>query len=484
MKQIEELRVFVSERLNAATSEILDAFAKTVANYEEQASRLKEENERHRSLLDIILKPKSAPTKACQAIKSLTAATAGAAPSTLDSGFKSKTREATFVTFSTGLQTVFTACDEFLKFAAGGGCRFCLKEVQATEAHLMKRHYLSAVHFIQDLTAKFVIPCMCKDKIQNRSHWHCSCCKKIIYRRCNFEAHLSKQHGFTILQQSQDAETHWPLVSVVEEGAPPIPEPWSQQDLGSLKQQEQQVSRLLRVKEEAKQEIHPQKQHAQPELIQNGNNEPGEQSRETNRTQDSALNIVLVGNYVQDVSEISSMEVGEGHLLPNSSTQAVNTQADTKATEISASAWEKQHSTGNGAAVETGSCSKTEESKKAPNSCSSQRRNTGVKRSLPPLNLEARQTPAGSYHCKACRKSFHYMYTLRTHVLTHAQNKICICGICGKRLGYRESLVQHVQRHNRRNRCGTCGKEFSSDSRLKRHKKFHLPKGLNAMSSA
>jgi len=54
-----------------------------------------------------------------------------------------------------GLQTVFTACDEFIKFAAGGGCRFCLKEVQATEAHLMKRHYLSAVHFIQDLTGKF-----------------------------------------------------------------------------------------------------------------------------------------------------------------------------------------------------------------------------------------------------------------------------------------------------------------------------------------
>ncbi|KAM4539943.1 uncharacterized protein PAE49_020691 [Odontesthes bonariensis] len=479
MKQIEELRVFVSERLNAATSEILDAFAKTVANYEEEASRLKEENERHRSLLDIILKPKSAPTKAFEATKSLTAAIAGAAPSTLDPRPKSKARETT-VTFTTGLQTVFTAPDEFLKFATGGGCRFCLKEVQATEAHLMKRHYLSAVHFIHDFTAKFVIPCMCKDKIQNRSHWHCSCCKKIIYRRCNFEAHLSKQHGLAILQPSQDAETHRPLVSVVEEGEPPIPEPWCQ-DLGSLEQQEA-ASWQLQVKEEANQERHPQKQHAQRLLIQNGNNEMGEQSLEPNRTQDSALNIVLIGNCVQEVSESSSMQIGKGDLLPNSSIQTMDTQPETKATEISDSAGENQHSTGNGAVAETGSCSKIEESKKAPNYRSGPTRNQGVKRSLP--GQTDRRTPAGSYHCKACRKSFHYMYTLRTHVLTHAQNKICICGICGQRLGYRESLVKHVQRHTRRNRCGTCGKEFSSDSRLKRHKKFHLPKGLNAMSSA
>ena len=56
--QVEELKAFVSERLNAAASEILAAFAKTITDYEQQNSRLREENKRHGSLLDIILNTK------------------------------------------------------------------------------------------------------------------------------------------------------------------------------------------------------------------------------------------------------------------------------------------------------------------------------------------------------------------------------------------------------------------------------------------
>lgn len=44
------------------------------------------------------------------------------------------------------------------------------------------------------ISEKFVVPCMCKDRIQRRSHWHCPYCRKIIYRKCNFERHISKQH--------------------------------------------------------------------------------------------------------------------------------------------------------------------------------------------------------------------------------------------------------------------------------------------------
>lgn len=63
MSQFEELKAFVSERLNAAASEIVGAFAKTITDFEEQNSRLKEENNRNRSLLDIILNTKSTDTK-------------------------------------------------------------------------------------------------------------------------------------------------------------------------------------------------------------------------------------------------------------------------------------------------------------------------------------------------------------------------------------------------------------------------------------
>lgn len=58
MGQIEDLKIFVTERLHTAASEILGAIEKTITDYEEQTTRLKEENDRHRSLLDMILKAK------------------------------------------------------------------------------------------------------------------------------------------------------------------------------------------------------------------------------------------------------------------------------------------------------------------------------------------------------------------------------------------------------------------------------------------
>lgn len=59
MGQIDE----VSERLNAFTSEIVGVIEKTLSDYEAQASRLKEENDRHRCLLDIIVKAKLPETE-------------------------------------------------------------------------------------------------------------------------------------------------------------------------------------------------------------------------------------------------------------------------------------------------------------------------------------------------------------------------------------------------------------------------------------
>lgn len=133
-----------------------------------------------------------------------------------------------FICFS-DLQFLFTSYTSFLKYATSAGngsCLYCLKYVEATETHLMKRHYLKAVHFILDGTGmfikehlnnqelwclfwsvtwvinlifseSFVVPCVCKARIQvnGRSHWHCPLCRKIIFRTTNFEQHLSKQHG-------------------------------------------------------------------------------------------------------------------------------------------------------------------------------------------------------------------------------------------------------------------------------------------------
>ncbi|XP_061597882.1 zinc finger protein 433-like [Cololabis saira] len=481
MSQMEELKAFVSERLNAAATEILGAFAQTITDYEQQQSRLAEENRRHRSLLDVILHTKLPSTAGDTTTKSPVSAASAVESLPIDSKFKSKTGEAAITSF-TGLQNVFVAREDFLKYTAKGNCPFCLKGVPASEKHLMQRHYFYAVHFIQDGTRKFAIPCLCKDKIAKRSHWHCPCCKKILYRKCNFETHLSKQHAYVVLQKKQDSETHQPIVSVLEEELQLFPEPWCQQ-ISRLDGQEQQTSLLIRVKEEAKQVRGQEGQQAQQAPIRNNNNQLGEQSLEPNNAQDSAYNMFCAGTCIQKQSEISIMENREGrpHLI--SSTPNTGIKSDL--------ARETEHTTGNGALAEKGSCSKSKTTQIIGLNLNqpSPKIKKCVKRSLPPVSLNIKKAthtsagPAGSYCCKACGKSFHYMYTLRTHVHTHARDKICICGICGKHLGFRVRLVQHLQNHTKRNKCVICGKEFSSDSRLRRHEKFHRPRGGSAVLS-
>lgn len=67
---------------------------------------------------------------------------------------REKENESVFAYFP-DLQYVFTSRTDFLKFAtraADGNCPYCIKSIQATEIHLMKRHYQNSVHFIEDGT--------------------------------------------------------------------------------------------------------------------------------------------------------------------------------------------------------------------------------------------------------------------------------------------------------------------------------------------
>lgn len=217
----------------------------------------------------------------------------------------------------------------------------------------------------------------------------------------------------------------------------------------------------------------------------------GEQCLEADHAQDSALNVIYVDSFIQDVSEIKSMESGKRRSRRNSSTKTMETQP----AEIWEPAGESPHITKGGAVTENGSSMKTEKWKKNHSglkTLNSKRKKKCVKRSLPPVSsniqkstkLSVSQNHTGVYCCKACGKTFHYMYTLRAHVQTHTGDKIHICGICGKQLEDTKSLVQHLQNHTKRNKCGICGKQFSNNFRLKRHRRFHRPKVLNVMSSA
>ncbi|XP_049581674.1 zinc finger protein OZF-like [Syngnathus scovelli] len=59
MCKVQMLRELVTRRLNVAVEEIFELFEKTIAEYEEELCRSKEENERQRELLDAVFTPQS-----------------------------------------------------------------------------------------------------------------------------------------------------------------------------------------------------------------------------------------------------------------------------------------------------------------------------------------------------------------------------------------------------------------------------------------
>ncbi len=57
MSKLQMLRALVKQRLDAAAEDICGLFERTVADYEEELSRLKENGRRHK-LLDVVFNPK------------------------------------------------------------------------------------------------------------------------------------------------------------------------------------------------------------------------------------------------------------------------------------------------------------------------------------------------------------------------------------------------------------------------------------------
>ena len=57
MSKVQMLRASVTQRLTAAAEEIFVLFERSIAEYEEELSRSKEENERQRKLLDVFVMP-------------------------------------------------------------------------------------------------------------------------------------------------------------------------------------------------------------------------------------------------------------------------------------------------------------------------------------------------------------------------------------------------------------------------------------------
>lgn len=440
---MEALKEFISQRLHAATSEILGAVVKNASDLEEQTIRLKEENQRLRSLLDIIVKstevarepkiirrPDDATRRSASNKQPKVLSTSGA------KGFAVKPKS----------KCLFTSREDLLTVQdANGNCPYCIKRFEATEAHLLKRHYSRAIHFMAGGAEKFVIPCMCKDKIQGRSHWHCPCCQKIIYRTCNFEAHLSKMHGYATQQHNKDdgqsTKAGRPSASVT--AAVPL----SDEAFSQLQLEQQHTLLMLQIKQESDQVTDPQVQVI-GEPFQNADDQTGEQSLELDYNQAPTNSVMYVDSFIQDINEIMSV---------HNCTKSIQPMVPDAEYETSVSG-SSQDPPGNCAVAENVSSSQTEGS----------------------TQLLSSRNPTGSHRCKACGKVFSHMYKLKAHAQNHAMDNKPTCGICGKLLKPAESLAQHLLSHSKRNKCVRCGKQFSCSSRLKCHMKFHRAKVSNA----
>lgn len=96
--------------------------------------------------------------------------------------------------------------------------------------------------------------------------------------------------------------------------------------------------------------------------------------------------------------------------------------------------------------------------------------------SSPRFPLENSQKPQEPRHkCPTCQKVFELETQLEAHRRTHRKCKTYLCGVCGKFLSSNRSLSRHKMTHSgeRPHRCRICERGFKLATTLKQHEKIH-----------
>lgn len=95
---------------------------------------------------------------------------------------------------------------------------------------------------------------------------------------------------------------------------------------------------------------------------------------------------------------------------------------------------------------------------------------------LPPASLErsSPETPSQKKHkCPYCSTEFTRHHNLKSHLLTHTQEKPFVCHTCNQRFRRLHDLKRHTKLHSgeRPHVCEKCGRKFARGEALRRHQK-------------
>ncbi|XP_074542173.1 uncharacterized protein LOC141802536 [Halichoeres trimaculatus] len=80
------------------------------------------------------------------------------------------------------------------------------------------------------------------------------------------------------------------------------------------------------------------------------------------------------------------------------------------------------------------------------------------------------------FHCSVCKTSYRFSSSLGRHMIQHAGEKPFVCSVCGKSFWCKSTLRRHLADHtgNSSHDCSVCGQKFKHREMFKQHMTTHM----------